>query len=279
MKNTIIILLAGLSSHIGWTQKIQEITHREINVHFNDSSVKANVLLADKKQHLRNSTDYYWYYNNSIKYNQGDYKGRLLDGGYQVTLKDGKLITKGRFSKGSKSGEWKKWDAQGKLIDVTNWSKGDKDGKYQKYANGKLIEKGVYQKNKLKDYYFVYENEKLIEKRSYKKGILHGKQITYKSDTIFSEVFYKKGVTVLPKEKLKRNKDSELDKDSEKSETQIEEKWWQIWKKKEDTSKVKENQGNKNNTTEKVPKKEKKIKTKKRKEKEQRSKKESQKDD
>ena len=50
MKNVILIILVVCSFQIGWTQKIEEITHREINVHFNDSSIKANILFTNKKQ-------------------------------------------------------------------------------------------------------------------------------------------------------------------------------------------------------------------------------------
>jgi antitoxin component YwqK of YwqJK toxin-antitoxin module len=274
MKNIVIILLLVLSSHAGWTQKIQEITHREINIHFNDSSIKANVLLADKKQHLKNSTDYYWYYNNSIKHNQGDYKGRLLDGEYQVTSKKGDLITKGKFSKGFRSGEWKKWNNQGELIDINNWSKGNKKGKYLKYHKGKIIEKGSYQKNKLNGYYFIYENGQLIEKKKYKKGVLHGKQIIYKADTVFSEVLYKKGIEVFLEEKSVKKKAE----DNEQTKELKGKKWWQIWRKKEDSSIPIEQKKNKNRKEEEnKEKKQKKIKTKKRKEKE--GKQESKKDD
>ena len=88
-------------------QKVEEITHREINIQFNDSSIKANVLLADKKIKLNNQIDYYWYQNNAIKINQGGFKGKLLDGDYQVTIPKGNLIKKGNFKNGNVSGEWK----------------------------------------------------------------------------------------------------------------------------------------------------------------------------
>lgn len=266
MKNAIIITLVVFSFQVGWTQKIKEITHREINVHFGDSSIKATILLADQKTHLKNTTDYYWYYNNSIKSNQGDYKGRLLDGGYQVITKKGHLITKGNFKKGNKSGVWKKWNNEGKLVSINNWSKGVRNGKYQKYDNGKLTEHGTYMRNKLYGFYYVYENEKLVEKRKYQNGKLHGKQITYKADTIFSKVIYKNGVQVISKDNSNAKEEIQDTNDKDLREN----KWWKIWKKNE------KKQGSHDEDLDKEKqskeKKEKKPKSKKRKEKENKSK-------
>jgi antitoxin component YwqK of YwqJK toxin-antitoxin module len=278
MKNNIIVILLIFSITKIWGQKIEEITHREVNVHFADSSIKANVLLADKKQRLNPLTDYYWYHNNSIKNNQGDYKGRVLDGDYQVSNKDGNLIAKGKFKKGSKSDEWKEWNDNGKLTVVENWLKGFKNGKYSKYQEGILVEQGNHTKNEINGTYRKFENKKLIEKGVYRKGVLHGKKLIYKSDTIFSTTNYKKGKVVLKKEKegeTKKNENTKKEdpskKEQTKSKSKLEKKKTPFWKKeKKDVSKE--------SSTPEKKEKEKKVKTVKQK-KLKKEKKKKQKDD
>lgn len=196
MKSTIIIILLMFPIIKGWAQKIEEITHREVNVHFNDSSIKANVLLEEKRVRLKNSVDYYWYHNNSIKTNQGDYKGRLLDGDYKVSTQKGNLIMKGSFEKGSRSGEWKRWTEKGQLTLIDKWKNGVRNGAYQKYSAGKLVEKGVY-----------------------RKGLLHGKKIVYQSDSVFSITAYKKGEEVVKKEKKEKEEENSIKEDEKEKNT------------------------------------------------------------
>jgi antitoxin component YwqK of YwqJK toxin-antitoxin module len=209
MKNFTLLILLVLSIAKGWTQNIEEITHREVNVHFNDSSIKANVLLSEvKKLRVNSAKVYYWHHNNSIKSNQGDYKGRLLDGNYEVITKDGALITKGFFKQGTKNGVWKKWNQQGQLISTETWLKGMKNGVCKKFQNGVINEKLSYAKNRINGRYQKFENGHLIEKRTYKNGALHGKQILYQSDTVLSVTTFKKGVVVV-KEKREGKKKGE----------------------------------------------------------------------
>ena len=95
MKQGITVFLILFSFYNGWTQILEGITHREINVHYNDSSIKANVLIEQKNIPINNKVDYYWYYNNEIKMNQGGYKGKLLDGNYQITKQKEICVSKG----------------------------------------------------------------------------------------------------------------------------------------------------------------------------------------
>ena len=256
LKYSILLTIAVLFTSIGFTQKIEEITHREVNVHFNDSSIKASILIEDKKVKPKNAIHYYWYYNNSIKVNQGGYKGRLLDGTYQVVNKDGSLLTNGTLKKGYQTGEWKHWENNGDLRAVYNWRKGHENGSYQKFNEGKVIEEGHCINGKISGSYRKYENEKLIEKGSYKNGNLHGKVITYKDDTIFREVAYKKGKEVIKKDKKPKDETKEEEVKKEDGKTK---KKWQFWKKNEE--KVESKKGNK--SKEYPAKKDKKEKTKK----------------
>lgn len=190
-----------------YAQKMEETTHREVNIHFADSSIKSYFLLGQEKIRLKSDVYYFWYENNSIKINQGDYKGRLLDGKYEIVNRDGNLITKGEIRKGLKVNEWKDWHSNGDLLSVYNWTKGYKTGNFKKYKTGSLIEEGFYLRNHKNGPYKKFENDTLIEKGIYKNGFLDGKIIRYANDTILSVTKYKKGKEAVGKEKKdKRDK-------------------------------------------------------------------------
>ncbi|KAB2859601.1 MAG: hypothetical protein F9K09_01395 [Flavobacteriales bacterium] len=227
-----------LSLSISFAQKMKELTHREISEHYTDSSIKASILLENKKVRLKNTIDYYWYYNNNIKFNQGDYKGKLLDGDYQVITKNGNLIRKGQFKTGYKVGVWKDWNTKGELLLVQQWNNGQKNGSCQKYFDGKLIEEGNYNNNKLNGSYKKFNNDTLIEKGIYKNDLLHGKQVVYQNDTIYSITRYKKGKEVIKKEKKPKADKTEDGTTNEKDSTL--KKWWKFWEKKKENEVIKD---------------------------------------
>ncbi len=250
-------------------QKIKEITHRDISVHYSDSSINATVLIEEKGIKSNTNIDYYWYQNNAIKVNQGGYKGKLLDGDYQVTTVDGNLVTKGEFKKGYKISSWKTWKANGELAAIYHWNMGYKNGNYQLYVDGKVTEKGSYKLGKLHGAFLKYEAEQLVEKGAYKNSKLHGKIIVYKNDTIFSITKYKNGKEIMPKEKPtktskiikeknKKNTTENAVENTKEEKKETNKKGWKFWKKKT------KNEEDKKQKTEKVKeprlKEEKKIK-------------------
>ena len=220
MKYIIILMFLMLSLYHAWGQKMEEITHRTITIHQVDSSIKANVLLEQKKIKPSNSIHYYWYYNNAIHINQGGYEGKLLDGVYQVTSKDGKLITRGNFKKGVKVGKWKKWNTKGQLLNVSNWVNGYQSGLSKTFEDGMLVATNAYAKGKLNGVSKRFKNDTLLEKNHYKKGLLHGKQIVYQNDTVANEVNYRLGKEISPKEKKAKTK---KEKSPETNEGNVEE--------------------------------------------------------
>ncbi len=216
------ILMNSLSA-----QKMEEITHREVNIHFADSSIKAYFLLEKEKIRLKPDVYYFWYENNSIKINQGDYKGRLLDGKYEVVNRDGNLITKGQISKGLKINEWKKWNASGHLLAISHWKKGRQTGSFKTYNNGSLIEEGFYLMNHKNGTYKKFENDTLIEKGTFKNGVLQGKVTQYANDTVLGITTYKKGKVIIKKEKEdkpEKIKDSYKQKDNKEKNVKSNEK-------------------------------------------------------
>lgn len=197
-KQLISMLIVMLTFYNGKAQKIEEITHRKIYIHHNDSSIECSALLANKGTKANISTTYYWYDKDKILMNQGGFGEKLLDGTYQVVTKNRQLITEGYFKNGAKSGVWKKWNEEGQLLDVYHWKKGQTNGVYQLFNKGVLIEQGQY-----------------------KNGLLQGKQLIYQKDTTIVNK-YKDGKLVLPKEKkepvLKEDKKKESSKKPPKEE-------------------------------------------------------------
>lgn len=118
---------------------------REIVVDQGDSILRFRVLIKQDQIKVYSNRDYYWHNKGQINKNQGDYAGELLHGDYQVFDADKKLITKGQFDSGLKTGTWKKWNSEGITIRIENYSKGLLNGTLQIFDNlGNLIEERDY---------------------------------------------------------------------------------------------------------------------------------------
>ena len=268
MKSVISIVIVLFHCTAMYAQYIDGLDHREVNLHFPDSSIKAEVLTKEKKVQVDNTKKYYWYDNNAINHNQGGYKGNLLDGKYIVVNKHGKMITEGNFIKGNKTGEWKYWDEEGYLTALIKWDKGHKEGEYFKYKQGSIILKGYYHKNRPEGSYKKYENRKIIETGSFKNGVLHGKKITYKGDTVLKKEVYKNGDLVHQKDKTAKNKVEEKE-EGKKDEKEVKEgkkkkkskaKDKEQKKKKDKSEKTEDSKKEKKHKTDKKSKEEKKEK-------------------
>ena len=227
MRNAIIytICLLGFFVQQSKAQRLKEVTHREINIHSNDSSIKAMIMIENKVR-PNEKNNYYWYYNNEIKSNRGGYNGKLLDKKYLVTDYQNNLLEQGEFKKGMKSGEWKRWNKKGELITVNNWCKGNKNGAYRKYENGRLIEKGCYRNNRI-----------------------HGVVRNYASDTLSTKTRYKMGEVVPVKEK-KKKEEKKTEKVEVKESKTTDKKKWNPFKRSEEKE-VKEKKTKKNKSDKK----------------------------
>lgn len=181
------------------------LTHREVNIHYEDSTIHISVVLSDEKYKPKPLIDYYWYHNNAIKVNKGDYNGMLLDGDYQVTDKEGNLIGKGKFLKGVKLGEWKSWNKKGELLSIYTFKKGVKNGKYRKFENNKLIEQGQYKNDERYGNVYQYQEDGERSKTKYTKGEVATKSEKEKKPK-------KEKVEKKPKEKEKKEVKTEMPK-------------------------------------------------------------------
>lgn len=181
MRAFIIIIFITISySSIGQTgRKIlnffgyisePKIENRQIIVYKNDTTVKTYIYIGEEQLHTENNLKYYWYYNDKINSNIGGFAGELLDREYLAYNRNDKLVEKGNFNKGLKTGEWKKWGDNGNLISITNWNNGIIEGEYfEYYPNGKIKIEASYKKNMLEGDYIYHDYDTIIV-RKYKNG-------------------------------------------------------------------------------------------------------------
>jgi antitoxin component YwqK of YwqJK toxin-antitoxin module len=123
---------------------------REIVVSYDDSLVRANILIRNENITTSNQLMYYWYNQNRISKNMGGFAGALLHGPYLVYNKDKNLITQGSFDKGLMNGVWKYWDTNGIIEKSVEYKNGLLDGDYKIYdMHGELLEIHKYKAGKL----------------------------------------------------------------------------------------------------------------------------------
>jgi antitoxin component YwqK of YwqJK toxin-antitoxin module len=123
---------------------------KEVIVEYEDSLVRANVLLEKENIEVDFSIIYFWHNKGVLSHNMGGYTGELLHGEYLVFDNQMNLITKGKFDKGIKEGIWKRWNANGMLKQIMNYKKGKLDGELLSYnETGKIIDIKEYKNGEL----------------------------------------------------------------------------------------------------------------------------------
>ncbi|SNT13900.1 hypothetical protein SAMN05421640_2471 [Ekhidna lutea] len=114
---------------------------------------------------------------------QGEYLGKLLDGKYQLIVKN-QLLEQGQFSDGLKDGEWKYWYDNGLIRRLEEFENGLLNGDFSEYdQNGQHIMSGTY-----------------------KNGTLHGKVLRGKTKSIIR--FFWLGQEVTEKEFKEKDRSS-----------------------------------------------------------------------
>jgi|GEM_PF-5017640 len=76
---------------------------------------------------------YYWQGPDRILQTAGSYNGRLLEGPYQLTNREGQLLGSGTFKKGLKTGTWRTWQPDGTPVTSSRWRRGRQLGSLQRY--------------------------------------------------------------------------------------------------------------------------------------------------
>jgi hypothetical protein len=128
---------------------------------------------------IKSDLKYAWFSGNQIRYTQGGYSGKLLNGIYNEFYESKGLKTQGIFEMGLKSGKWKSWGEDGVLDSIVNYSSGKPNGKFEKYdQEGILLERGNYSNGQLNGKLEKRMGADSIQLTRYKKG----KVIAYQPD-------------------------------------------------------------------------------------------------
>ena len=132
--------------------------NREIVVSYNDSTIRAYILINSIEINTSDRLMYYWYEQDKLNKNKGGYAGALLDGSYSVYDRQKNLITQGNFYQGLRIGTWRYWDKNGYLRKTVDYRDGLMHGSYKifnekgslfeerKFRNGREILKGERKK-------------------------------------------------------------------------------------------------------------------------------------
>lgn len=96
---------------------------------------------------------------------------------YTFKNRDGKVLAKGKYRSGNKTGEWKYYYENGNLKSKGKYINSQKTGKWEEfYSNGNIEWNGWY-KNNLRDKTWSYYNKEgeFVFKQHHKKGLRKGK--------------------------------------------------------------------------------------------------------
>lgn len=141
---------------------------REVTVTYPDSTIRADIRTKTKQINVKDNLVYYWFYSDKVNHNIGGYSGSLLDGKYKVFDLKKNLITQGRFHKGIKCGEWKKWNHKNGSCLTDHWKNGIKHGRSIIYSGDGKILSLTHFKNGLKNGKSYYMRNDSIIKTWYK---------------------------------------------------------------------------------------------------------------
>jgi hypothetical protein len=150
MKKLLIIVLCLLSlPRLNAQIKKDKLHRREVIILSGDTLIRANILTGEPEDKPSPYKRYFWYSKGMINSNIGGYGGKLLNGEYLAFINN-KLIEKGDFYKGLKSGIWQTWYLTGRCQKTITWKYGVLSGKYINVAeNGNIESIGVYKKGKI----------------------------------------------------------------------------------------------------------------------------------
>lgn len=149
---------------------------RTVHVRRGDTLEVTSILLRkDNKFNPKRNTTYHWFAFNAIQKNEGAFSGNLLHGDYKAFDSQNRLIEKGQFKYGIKTGEWLSWDEFGQVNCESNWKDGFLDGVSNYYKNGKLSKREHFKNGQLHGPSTDYTG---LEKKKtrYKNGVLVEKQ-------------------------------------------------------------------------------------------------------
>jgi len=165
----LFIVLCMMRISPAWAQDF--ISTRKISLFRGDTSVVAGILADVRIDKVNPDVFYYWYGHGQINANQGGYSGHLLHGEYLEYGPSGKMILKGTYERGVRSGHWIYWYKAGAIRETRDYENGLLEGRIIRYS----------------------PEGKIIHSAEYHQHLLHGEMTTVLDDTIF-QIKYKKGI-------------------------------------------------------------------------------------
>lgn len=152
---------------------------------------------------IKSGRKYAWFSGNQIRWTQGGYSGRLLDGIYNEFYDTKGLKTQGTFEMGLKTGKWKNWGEDGILDSIVNYSSGNANGRFEKYdQEGILSERGSYRNGQLDGKLEKRVSADSIQVIRYKKG----KVVAYQPNKAVKITRWLKSIFTKKDQKTKMNK-------------------------------------------------------------------------
>lgn len=117
---------------------------------------------------------YFWFNDGVVKSTVGGYSGKLFNGRFEKTGRDGSLLEKGRFINGLKEGKWIAWFENGLLSSKCYWRSGLRTGDFLFYHdNGVVFKKGKFRKDVVHGRVQVFDrNGNHVLTENYKHGRL-----------------------------------------------------------------------------------------------------------
>ena len=191
---------------------------RTVHIQREDTLVVASILLRkDKNIDPKRNITYYWFAFNTIQKNQGAFSGSLLHGDYKVFDSQNRLIEKGQFNYGIKTGKWLKWNGTGQVECETNWKNGCLDGITNYYKNGKLRRSEQFKQGQLHGPCTDYNGSDKKTTR-YKNGVLVQKQKKSSEEkaSLFKKWKNRRQDKMANKDTKRQKKQEELGEDSAK---------------------------------------------------------------
>lgn len=152
---------------------------------------------------VKSDRKYAWFSGNQIRYTQGGYSGKLLDGVYNEFYDTKGLKTQGLYQMGLKTGNWKSWGEDGKLDSIIHYASGKANGRFEKYdQEGVLLERGKYRDGQLNGKLEKRISADSIQVINYKKG----KVVAYKPSKAVKITRWLKSIFTKKDQKVKKNK-------------------------------------------------------------------------
>lgn len=182
MKRFIIVLFCFFSVQSLFAQdEISIGKTREVVVSRLDSVLRFEVLTKSTGISPDMAKTYYWYSQNRIYSNQGDFYGKLLHGTYCLFDSERRLIVKGDFKEGLKVGNWFRWHLNGKIAVHEQWKDGLLKGKVITYSDKGDVQSLEKFKNDVKHgtQFYYSEGGLPVKEVQYKNGAKHGKEIIH----------------------------------------------------------------------------------------------------